>query len=105
MTDGEPKFVDVDSSNIGIWGWSYGGFLTAMAMMQASDTFKAGVAVAPVIKWENYDSHYTEERFGKPGDNPDLYMQGNPISFANSSLSALDWAIASMISGRTCMPL
>ena len=74
----------VNSDRIGVWGWSYGGFLTCMAMFKKGKHFKAGVAVAPVCRWENYDSHYTEERFGKPQENRVIYRRGSPISYAKN---------------------
>lgn len=63
----------VDPSRIGIWGWSYGGFMTLMSMLQAPDHFAAGVAGAPVTDFRLYDTHYTERYMGTPAENPDGY--------------------------------
>ncbi|HEY9139856.1 MAG TPA: DPP IV N-terminal domain-containing protein [Bryobacteraceae bacterium] len=62
-----------DPERIGIHGWSYGGFMTVNAMLNAADVFKAGFAGAPVTSWINYDTIYTERYMGLPKDNPDGY--------------------------------
>lgn len=63
----------VDKDNIGIWGWSYGGFNTLMSMSQDTPAFKAGVAVAPVTSYRFYDTVYTERYMRTPNENPDGY--------------------------------
>jgi len=68
----------VDGSRIGIWGWSYGGFMTLDAMFNAADVFKTGVAVAPVSDWRLYDTIYTERYMGRPQDNEEGYKQASP---------------------------
>jgi len=72
------SFPYVDGSRIGIWGWSYGGFMTLNSLFNAADVFKAGVAVAPVSDWRLYDTIYTERYMGRPQDNPDGYKQASP---------------------------
>ncbi len=62
-----------DPERIGIHGWSYGGFMTANALLNAPEVFKAGFAGAPVTSWINYDTIYTERYMGLPKDNPDGY--------------------------------
>lgn len=62
-----------DPERIGIHGWSYGGFMTANALLNAPDVFKAGFSGAPVTSWMNYDTIYTERYMGLPKDNPDGY--------------------------------
>jgi dipeptidyl-peptidase-4 len=62
-----------DPARIGIHGWSYGGFMTANALLNAPDVFHAGFAGAPVTNWLNYDTIYTERYMGLPKDNPDAY--------------------------------
>ena len=62
-----------DPQRIGIRGWSYGGFMTVNALLNAPDVFKAGFAGAPVTNWVNYDTIYTERYMGLPKDNPDGY--------------------------------
>jgi dipeptidyl-peptidase-4 len=63
----------VDRARVGIRGWSYGGFMTLNAMLNASDVFRAGMAGAPVTDWHNYDTIYTERYMGLPKDDPDGY--------------------------------
>ncbi|MBD3179019.1 MAG: prolyl oligopeptidase family serine peptidase [Candidatus Latescibacteria bacterium] len=74
----------VDSERIGMWGWSYGGYMTTLALLKRPEAFRAGAAVAPVNKWQNYDTHYTEERLGIPSENPEAYRQGNPLTYAEN---------------------
>ncbi|HUF70042.1 MAG TPA: S9 family peptidase [Longimicrobiales bacterium] len=68
----------VDASRIGIWGWSYGGFMTALSMM-SSDVFRAGIAVAPVTDWRLYDTIYTERFMARPAENPEGYDKSSAI--------------------------
>ncbi|WP_421787606.1 S9 family peptidase [Hyphobacterium sp.] len=63
----------VDAGRIGLWGWSYGGYMTLMTTLQAPGAFAAGVAGAPVTDWALYDTHYTERYMGTPQNNPDGY--------------------------------
>ena len=72
----------VDAKRIGIWGWSYGGFETLLCMTKGADVFKAGVAVAPVTNWRNYDNIYTERYMRKPQDNTSGYDDNSPVKFA-----------------------
>jgi dipeptidyl aminopeptidase/acylaminoacyl peptidase len=72
-----------DSSRIGIWGWSYGGFLTNMAMFRAGDVFKAGCSVAAPNDWKNYNLWYTTQRFTFPDQDSVAYAQSSPITFAD----------------------
>jgi dipeptidyl-peptidase-4 len=69
----------VDPDRIGIWGWSYGGYMTAFALTRAPETFAAGAAVAPVTDWRLYDAVYTERYMGTPDDNPDGYREGSVV--------------------------
>jgi dipeptidyl-peptidase-4 len=72
----------VDARRIGIWGWSYGGYMTCLAMTRAAGVFQAGVAVAPVTDWLDYDTIYTERYMDLPQSNPDGYRQSSPVHFA-----------------------
>ena len=72
----------VDGSRIGVFGWSYGGTMTLVAMLNAPDVFKAGVSVAPVTDWKLYDTAYTERYMGRPQDNPDGYKDSSTASHA-----------------------
>ena len=73
----------VDPSRIGIWGWSYGGYMTCMAMLRAGDVFKAGFAGAPVTDWRQYDTIYTERYMGTPQENPKGYADSSPVNYAD----------------------
>ena len=73
----------VDGTRAGIWGWSYGGYMTCLAMLRAGDTFKAGFAGAPVTDWRYYDTIYTERYMGLPQDNPNGYRDSSPVNFAD----------------------
>ena len=72
----------VDGDRVGIWGWSFGGYMTCLAMLRAGDTFKAGFAGAPVTDWRYYDTIYTERYMGLPQDNPDGYRDSSPVNYA-----------------------
>jgi dipeptidyl-peptidase-4 len=72
----------VDPARIGIFGWSYGGYMALMCTMQAPDAFAVGVSGAPVTDWRLYDTHYTERYMGKPQDNPDGYAAANVMNHA-----------------------
>lgn len=72
----------VDGARIGIWGWSFGGYLTSLCMTKGKGVFKTGIAVAPVTNWRFYDSIYTERYLKKPQDNAAGYDENSPINFA-----------------------
>jgi dipeptidyl-peptidase-4 len=74
----------VDSHRIGIWGWSYGGFMTCLALSKAPDVFRAGVAVAPVVDFRLYDSIYTERYMKRPQDNEEGYDDNAPLNFVEN---------------------
>ena len=73
----------VDAKRIGIFGWSYGGYMTLMCLMKAPDAFAAGVAGAPVTDWTLYDTHYTERYLSTPAANAEGYRQANVLQFAD----------------------
>ena len=68
----------VDQDRIGIWGWSYGGYMTAFALTH-SKSFKMGISGAPVTDWKNYDSVYTERYMGRPQTNPEGYESSSVL--------------------------
>jgi len=70
----------VDASRIGIWGWSYGGFMASNAIFQGADVFKMAIAVAPVTSWRFYDTIYTERYMQTPQENPSGYDDNSPIN-------------------------
>ena len=73
----------VDANRIGIWGWSYGGFMSSNALFQGSDVFKMAIAVAPVTSWRFYDTIYTERYMTTPQENPSGYDDNSPINHVN----------------------
>ncbi|MDX1828946.1 MAG: S9 family peptidase [Lutibacter sp.] len=73
----------IDASEIGIWGWSYGGFMSANCILKGNDVFKMAIAVAPVTSWRFYDSIYTERYMQTPQENPSGYDDNSPLNFAN----------------------
>lgn len=78
---GELSFVD--KNRIGIWGWSYGGFMSATCLFKGHEVFKAAVAVAPVTNWRYYDNIYTERYMRTPQENPGGYDDNSPMYMAN----------------------
>ncbi|MEM1433477.1 MAG: S9 family peptidase [Pseudomonadota bacterium] len=72
----------VDPERIGVFGWSYGGYMTLMLLTQAPGVFAAGAAVAPVTDWSLYDTHYTERYLGTPQNDADAYRLGNVLTYA-----------------------
>lgn len=72
----------VDSNRVGIWGWSFGGYLSTLSLFKGQGTFKMAMAVAPVTNWRYYDNIYTERFLQKPQDNPDGYDDNSPCFFA-----------------------
>ena len=72
----------VDPKRIGIWGWSYGGYMTLMTATRGGDVFKAGLSVAPVSDWRLYDSIYTERYMWIPQENADGYRASSPQQYA-----------------------
>ena len=72
----------VDPARVGIYGWSYGGFMTLYSLLNAPDVFRAGIAGAPVTNWRNYDTIYTERYLGLPSENPEGYRASSPVDYA-----------------------
>lgn len=73
----------VDKSRIGIWGWSYGGFMASNCILKGADVFKMAIAVAPVTNWRFYDSIYTERYMQTPQENASGYDENSPINHVN----------------------
>lgn len=67
----------VDPNRVGIYGWSYGGYMSAMCLLKAPDVFRAAAAGAPVSAWDGYDTHYTERYMDTPASNPDGYREAS----------------------------
>lgn len=76
-------FDYVDPERIGIMGWSYGGFMSSLAITKGADQFKMAIAVAPVTNWRYYDNIYTERFMRTPAENADGYDQNSPINYTD----------------------
>ena len=72
----------VENSRMGIWGWSFGGYMTSLLMTKVHTQFKAGIAVAPVTNWRYYDNVYTERYLQTPQENPQGYDKNSPTTYA-----------------------
>jgi dipeptidyl-peptidase-4 len=79
----------VDGKHIGVFGWSYGGYMTTMMLAKASDELAGGVAVAPVTNWRLYDTFYTERYLGRPQDNDAGYTRSSPMAWLDGLRSKL----------------
>jgi len=73
----------VNSERIGIWGWSFGGYLAALSLFKGEDAFSLAVAVAPVTHWRYYDNIYTERFMSTPQENPNGYDENSPLFWAS----------------------
>jgi len=71
----------IDSKRIGIWGWSYGGYMSSLAITKGAGVFKAAIAVAPITSWRFYDSVYTERYMQTPQENASGYDDNSPLNF------------------------
>ncbi|MDR2907090.1 MAG: S9 family peptidase [Bacteroidales bacterium] len=74
----------IDASRIGIWGWSYGGFMSTSCLLKGNDVFKMAIAVAPVASWRYYDNIYTERYMRTPYENADGYDDNSPVNFVEN---------------------
>lgn len=72
-----------DLDRVGIYGWSYGGYMTVMSMLRRPDMFKVGVSGAPVADWDGYDTGYTERYMGTPQNNAEGYREGSLLTHAD----------------------
>lgn len=75
-------YAELDMSRVGVYGWSFGGYASAMFAMRRPDVYKAACAGAPVAAWEDYDTTYTERYLGTPQENPEGYRNGNVLTYA-----------------------
>lgn len=74
----------IDAERTGIWGWSYGGFMSSNCLFQAPDVFEMAIAVAPVSSWRFYDTIYTERYMKTPQENPSGYDDNSPITYVDN---------------------
>jgi dipeptidyl-peptidase-4 len=87
QVDGVRWLVDrglADPDRVGIYGWSYGGYMAVMSLARAPETFKVAVAGAPVTDWDGYDTHYTERYMGTPQSNPAGYAASSALSHVDT---------------------
>jgi len=80
------RFGDLDTGRVAIRGWSFGGYLAALAVLRRPDVFHAAIAGAPVTDWRLYDTHYTERYLGLPGSDGDAYDRSSLISLAERTV-------------------
>ena len=73
----------IDKNNIGIWGWSYGGFMSTNCLLKGNDIFSTAIAVAPVTSWRFYDTVYTERYMQTPQENASGYDDNSPINYTD----------------------
>jgi dipeptidyl-peptidase 4 len=85
----EPR---LDLTRVGIRGWSFGGYLAALAVLRRPEVFHAAVAGAPVTDWRLYDTHYTERYLGDPGEDPEAYRVSSLVDGAGALVDAAAWA-------------
>jgi dipeptidyl-peptidase-4 len=78
-------YPELDLSRVGVSGWSFGGYFSAMAAIRRPDIFKAAVVGAPVVTWEHYDTYYTERYLGLPQDDPEAYRVSSVLSYADQA--------------------
>ncbi|MFY0528878.1 DPP IV N-terminal domain-containing protein [Archangium gephyra] len=76
---------EVDLQRVGIQGWSFGGYMGALAALKRPDLFKAAVAGAPVVDWLDYDTHYTERYLGLPQQHPEAYEKSSLLTYARDT--------------------
>jgi dipeptidyl-peptidase-4 len=72
----------MDLSRVGVYGWSFGGYMAAQSVLRRGDVYKAAVAGAPVTDWEDYDTHYTERYLGLPQDAKKAYKDASLLTYA-----------------------
>jgi dipeptidyl-peptidase 4 len=76
------KYPELDLGRVGIYGWSFGGYMAALAVLREPDVFKAAVAGAPVVDWLDYDTHYTERYLGLPDKHAEAYREASLLTYA-----------------------
>jgi dipeptidyl-peptidase-4 len=76
------KYPEMDLERAGIYGWSFGGYLSALAVLRRPEVFRAAIAGAPVVEWEDYDTHYTERYMGLPETDAAAYKEGSLLTYA-----------------------
>jgi dipeptidyl-peptidase-4 len=75
------ELPEMDLGRVGVSGWSFGGYMAALAVLRRPDVFHAAVAGAPVTDWRDYDTHYAERYLGLPGEDPEAYERSSLLSW------------------------
>jgi dipeptidyl-peptidase 4 len=75
------RYPEMDLDRVGIVGWSFGGYLSALAVLRRPEVYKAAVAGAPVVDWLDYDTHYTERYLGLPDTDAAAYQEGSLLTY------------------------
>ncbi|MGH3237580.1 MAG: prolyl oligopeptidase family serine peptidase, partial [Streptosporangiaceae bacterium] len=86
LRDAAARFADLDTGRVAIRGWSFGGYLAALAVLRRPDMFHAAIAGAPVTDWRLYDTHYTERYLGLPDQDGEAYERSSLISLAERAV-------------------
>jgi dipeptidyl-peptidase-4 len=76
------RFPEMDLKRVGVYGWSFGGYLSGLAVLRRPDVFRAAVAGAPVVDWLDYDTHYTERYLGPPEGDAAAYKEASLLTYA-----------------------
>jgi dipeptidyl-peptidase-4 len=77
------RFPELDLARVGVYGWSFGGYLSGLAVLRRPDVFKAAIAGAPVVDWLDYDTHYTERYLGMPDTHSAAYKEASLLTYVN----------------------
>jgi dipeptidyl-peptidase-4 len=77
------KYHELDLDRVGVYGWSFGGYMSALSVLRRPDVYKAAVAGAPVVDWLDYDTHYTERYLGLPTSDAAAYKEGSLLTYAD----------------------
>ena len=83
------KYPELDMDRVGVYGWSFGGYMTAMMVMRHPELYKVGVSGAPVADWHDYDTHYTERYMGLPQKNARGYKEASVLTWAKQLIRPL----------------
>lgn len=76
------NYPELDIARVGVYGWSFGGYMAGLSVLRRPDVFKVAVAGAPVVDWTYYDTHYTERYLGLPDQDPEAYASSNLLTYA-----------------------
>jgi dipeptidyl-peptidase 4 len=98
------RFADLDTGRVAIRGWSFGGYLAALAVLRRPDVFHAAIAGAPVADWRLYDTHYTERYLGQPEQEKNSYERSSLISLAERAVVPRPGAVSGRPEDGSAIP-